>query len=63
MLLRSYFVLLRNHNGVVACVEEDVNRPNNDDSETVLERWITDNYGTGADYEYFEIDSFSVVKL
>ncbi|WP_099301953.1 hypothetical protein [Bacillus sp. Marseille-P3800] len=60
---RSYFVWLRNHDGVIVYVEYDVNRPNNDDSEAVLERWITDNYGTGADYEYFEVDSLSVVRL
>lgn len=62
--IKTYFVWfpLSTRDSIVVDVEDDVNRPNNDDCETVLEHYLSENYGI-AIYEYCEIDSVERIKI
>lgn len=62
METREYFVWFKHEDSLIIKVKDDVNRPNNDDCDTVLQRWIHENYGE-LEYEYFELDSVEVVEL
>jgi hypothetical protein len=62
MKIRSYFIWFKYSDSVIVNVKEDVNRPNNDDCDTVLQTWISDNY-YHEEYEYFELDSVEKVDI
>lgn len=62
METRSYYVMIKDEDGLIINVKDDPNRPNNDDCDTVLQRWIYENYGD-KEYEYEDIDSVEVVEL
>jgi hypothetical protein len=60
--VRSYVVTFEEEDSIIVNVVDDVNRPNNDDCETILQRWIHDNYGY-REYEYHELSTLEVVNL
>jgi DNA/RNA endonuclease YhcR with UshA esterase domain len=62
MKKRSYFVWFKSDDGVIVNVKDDVNRPNNDDCDTILQTWISDNYGN-VEYEYTELDSVETIEI
>lgn len=62
MKKRSYFVWFKTEDSVIVNVKDDVNRPNNDDCDTVLQKWIHENYGDEP-YEYFELDSVPIEEI
>ncbi|QGH35142.1 hypothetical protein GI584_14290 [Gracilibacillus salitolerans] len=53
---RTFFVVIEGNDPVVVTVKDDVNRPNNLDCDSVLERWVTDKYNFRP-YDYWEIDT------
>ncbi len=54
MDVREYLVTLEDTEPILVSVEDDVNRPNNPDCETVLIEFIEDNYGY-REYDYIEV--------
>lgn len=53
---KVYLVSFEDDDPILVTVEEDVNRPNNPDCETVLSEFIEDNHGY-REYDYIEIDA------
>lgn len=45
MKKKSCFIWFKNEDSMIVNVNDDMNRPNNDNCDTVLERWIYENYG------------------
>ena len=60
--MRRYFIWFRSEDSVIVNIKDDVNRPKNEDCDTVLQNWVAENYGD-EEYEYFEIDSIPVIEL
>lgn len=62
METRTYCLMIEGEDNLLVKVKDDVNRPNNDDCDTVLQTWIHENYGDRK-YEYVDIESIEVVEL
>lgn len=60
--MRRYIVLFKKREDLIVEVKDDVNRPNNPDCDTVLENWISENYGN-AEYEYLRLDDLETIKI
>jgi hypothetical protein len=56
MKSRRFFVWFENEDSIVVSVKDDVNRPNNMDCHAVLEKYISENYGSKK-YDYDEIET------
>lgn len=59
----KYFVIMKNEDPMVVTVKEDVNRPNNPNTEDVLDDYMVENYGLKVDYEHYELDTCEKVSL
>ncbi|HGL4208118.1 hypothetical protein M1076_16020 [Clostridioides difficile] len=43
-------------------IVQDVNRPNNPEDDTIIEKYIENNYGN-AKYEIIDLDSMEKIKI
>lgn len=57
-----YAVVFNDEDTIELYIKKDINRPNNDDDYTVIERYIENNYGTRK-YEVIHIGMNEVIDL
>lgn len=61
-MMRSYFVWFKIYDSVIVDVDENIDRPNNEDCDSVLETWVSENYGD-VEYEYFSLEHCRRISL
>ncbi|MGX8126468.1 hypothetical protein ACWTV9_09425 [Clostridioides difficile] len=60
--INSYVICFDEHDSIQLDIVQDINRPNNPEDDTLLERYIEDNYGY-VKYEVIDLDTIEKVEL